>query len=219
MNIPSTTGDPAKRRQILAAARHVFLDVGFERACVDVIAERAGVSKATVYNHFKEKKGLFVAAVTEESEGMRSQLAHLLTQTTGNPAVDLQHAGETLLRFLVLPNAIAFRRILISEVGRFPDLGRDYYDKSLRVHRQLLGEYLRRCHDAGQIALPDEDAERAAGHYLAMCVSEVVWPLELGIPLDTSEVFIQQTVRAAVNTFLLACRPLRSGPVASAARG
>ena len=49
---PTSAGMPEKRRKIIAAARKVFAEHGFERASVDQIATRAGVSKATVYNHF-----------------------------------------------------------------------------------------------------------------------------------------------------------------------
>ncbi|HVI96538.1 MAG TPA: helix-turn-helix domain-containing protein, partial [Anaeromyxobacter sp.] len=62
---------PAKRRQILDGARLVFGELGYERASVDLIAARAGVSKATVYNHFADKQALFVAAVVEECEALR----------------------------------------------------------------------------------------------------------------------------------------------------
>ena len=48
----------AKRRQILDGARQVFSELGYERASVDQIAARAGVSKATVYNHFQDKKAI-----------------------------------------------------------------------------------------------------------------------------------------------------------------
>ncbi len=64
---------PAKRRQILSGARQVFGELGFERASVDLIAARAGVSKATVYNHFEDKKALFVAAVVQEADEMRAR--------------------------------------------------------------------------------------------------------------------------------------------------
>ena len=40
--------------QILSGARAVFAELGYERGSVDEAAARAGVSKATVYNHFHE---------------------------------------------------------------------------------------------------------------------------------------------------------------------
>src|SRR5512133_2295313 len=65
----------AKRGQILAGARQVFGELGFERASVDLIAARAGVSKATIYNHYDDKNALFVACATQEVEELRAGLA------------------------------------------------------------------------------------------------------------------------------------------------
>src|SRR5690349_12123523 len=55
------TGNPRKRRAIIAAATTVFLREGYTRASVDAIAAEAGVSKQTVYNHFGDKENLFLS--------------------------------------------------------------------------------------------------------------------------------------------------------------
>ena len=55
------TGRPEKRRAILDAARRVFFSNGFAQTSVDTIAAQAGVSKQTIYNHFGDKRALFVA--------------------------------------------------------------------------------------------------------------------------------------------------------------
>lgn len=53
--------DPDKRQAILDEAVRVFADVGFRRADVQVIADRAGVGKGTVYRYFRSKEDLFWA--------------------------------------------------------------------------------------------------------------------------------------------------------------
>ena len=53
-------GSPATRREILDAARSVFLEDGYERASVRAIARRAGVDPALVYHYFDGKPALFV---------------------------------------------------------------------------------------------------------------------------------------------------------------
>ena len=53
--------DPGKRQAILDQAIHTFAEVGFGRADVQVIADRAGVGKGTVYRYFKSKEDLFWA--------------------------------------------------------------------------------------------------------------------------------------------------------------
>lgn len=53
----------AKRAAILDAAEDRFLADGYERASMDVIAARAGVSKRTVYDHFGEKSAVYLRVV------------------------------------------------------------------------------------------------------------------------------------------------------------
>lgn len=61
MNQPAAI--PRKGRkydQVLQGARDVFMAHGFEGASVDDIARKAGVSKATLYSYFPDKRLLFM---------------------------------------------------------------------------------------------------------------------------------------------------------------
>jgi AcrR family transcriptional regulator len=49
----------ARREAILAAAKQVFQDMGYDRASMDEVAARFGGSKATVYRYFGSKEALF----------------------------------------------------------------------------------------------------------------------------------------------------------------
>jgi AcrR family transcriptional regulator len=53
------------RDLLLTAAREVFAEKGFARAGIREIAARAGVTEPNIYWHFKSKRGLFEAAVSE----------------------------------------------------------------------------------------------------------------------------------------------------------
>src|SRR6202043_675833 len=57
-----------RRAQILDAAIEVFLENGYGGATIDLVVERAGASKATVYSFFGGKDGLFAAIVEERAE-------------------------------------------------------------------------------------------------------------------------------------------------------
>lgn len=60
-----TGADPSKHQRLLETAAEEFARVGFERAAVDTIAERAGVAKGTVYLYFESKAALFRAVLGE----------------------------------------------------------------------------------------------------------------------------------------------------------
>ena len=50
-----------RREAILEAAREAFADTGYHETSLDAVAERAGVSKALLYEHFSSKRELYVA--------------------------------------------------------------------------------------------------------------------------------------------------------------
>jgi TetR/AcrR family transcriptional regulator, regulator of autoinduction and epiphytic fitness len=54
-----------KRQDILEGAVKVFIESGYDVSSMDKIAEVAGVSKRTVYNHFQSKESLFQAVVDD----------------------------------------------------------------------------------------------------------------------------------------------------------
>ena len=56
---------PARRLQLLGAARDVFVANGYHAAAMDEIAERAGVSKPVLYQHFPGKLELYLALLDE----------------------------------------------------------------------------------------------------------------------------------------------------------
>jgi AcrR family transcriptional regulator len=62
-----------RERQLLEVAEAVFVERGYAAATMDEIAERAGVTKPVVYDHFRSKEALLAACVDRG----RQQLAEL----------------------------------------------------------------------------------------------------------------------------------------------
>ena len=56
-------GSPDARQAVLAAARELFAELGFERTTMRAVAARAGVDPALIYHYFGDKDGLLVAAL------------------------------------------------------------------------------------------------------------------------------------------------------------
>src|SRR3954447_19497686 len=69
----------ARRRQLLAAAQEVFVAQGYHAAAMDEIAERAGVSKPVLYQHFPGKLELYLALLDEHAEGLVTTVRTALT--------------------------------------------------------------------------------------------------------------------------------------------
>ena len=74
----------ARRFQLLGAAREVFVAQGYHAAAMDEIAERAGVSKPVLYQHFPGKLELYLALVDEHAEKLVTSVREALESTTDN---------------------------------------------------------------------------------------------------------------------------------------
>jgi len=74
----------ARRAQLLAAAQHVFVANGYHAAAMDEIAERAGVSKPVLYQHFPGKLELYMALLETHTEELVRRVRSALDSTTDN---------------------------------------------------------------------------------------------------------------------------------------
>ena len=71
----------ARRKQLLAAAQQVFVAQGYHAAAMDDIAERAGVSKPVLYQHFPGKLELYLALLDQHVELLGEQVRSVLSAT------------------------------------------------------------------------------------------------------------------------------------------
>jgi AcrR family transcriptional regulator len=202
--LPASSAIPAKRQQIVAGARQVFTELGFERASVDLIASKAGVSKATIYNHYEDKKALFVACIVQDAEDLHAVLRNCLGEPAGDVEQALQVVGEKTMRVFLSPPIVALYRHIIAETGRFPDLGRIIFDRGSNVIHGAIASHLERWDRSG--ALRIDDARAAAVQFLALCQSDLVSRARLAVlqyPVDDE---VRDTVKRAVRTFVRAYR-------------
>lgn len=98
------------RERLLDATRRTVREVGYAHATTRAIAHEAGVTEATIYRHFPDKRALFFAAVLEQSSSMLGELADLPARAGhGTVQENLAWALERLatLRDEVLPLELA----------------------------------------------------------------------------------------------------------------
>ena len=74
----------ARRNQLLGAAQEVFVAQGYHAAAMDDIAERAGVSKPVLYQHFPGKLDLYLALLDQHCESLLQSVRTALASTTDN---------------------------------------------------------------------------------------------------------------------------------------
>lgn len=74
----------ARRAQLLAAAQQVFVRQGYHGTGMDEIADRAGVSKPVLYQHFPGKLDLYLAVIDEQVQVLTGALGAALAATDDN---------------------------------------------------------------------------------------------------------------------------------------
>lgn len=118
----------AKRDQILAGARRVFLRDGFAAASTDAIAAEAGVSKRTLYAYYPSKDDLFVdvlSKLTLENSQIRA-LESIEEMSPGDREElrrDLLELAQKIVTTMMQPDYLALLRTTIADMHRFPQLG------------------------------------------------------------------------------------------------
>lgn len=127
---PKWRRNPAERpQQILRAALEVFGEAGVANTTLDEIADRAGVSKGTIYLYFPNKEELF-------RETVRQALAPLVSNADSPPrapASPTRQLLDTLSRpwdFMTSPAGLTVRRLVNAEQWQFPELA-ELYDREV----------------------------------------------------------------------------------------
>lgn len=136
-----------------------FLAHGYAATSMDRVAAAAGVSKATVYSHFKDKEGLFNALVRRLVEKRFGAIFGTLSspQTAPDePRVALRRLAANMLDSVATDGQLqAFMRLIIGESGRFPELADAYVRNLVKPVVEALTHYLE---SHPQLNLPDPEA-------------------------------------------------------------
>jgi AcrR family transcriptional regulator len=193
-----------KLEQVIEGARTVIVARGFEGASVDDIARVAGISKATMYRYFPDKVALFQAVMSRECA--RAGGGSVEDCDCGAPIETALVAFATRhLGFVLSDFAIDAFRTAVAESARFPDLARDFLERRIARTRQALAELLAAAAERGELAL--DDADLAAGRFLALCKSDLFFARLFGVRGPLSDEEIDAQVRGAVEAFLKIYRP------------
>src|SRR5262250_1966893 len=133
-----------RRRQLLDAALEVFVSQGYHAAAMDDIAERAGVSKPVLYQHFPGKLDLYLALLDQSVDQLVQIMSDALSSTTDNS----QRVTATFRAFFdyVSGAGEAFRLVFESDLSNEPEV-RDRLDRAMYECAAMVSEFIRT--DAG----------------------------------------------------------------------
>jgi AcrR family transcriptional regulator len=131
---------PARRRQLLGAARDVFVAQGYHAAAMDEIAERAGVSKPVLYQHFPGKLDLYLALLDESVAELVGAVSAALASTKDNR----ERVPATFRAFFdyVSGAGQAFRLVFESDLSNEPAV-RARLDRAMYECAEMISEFIR----------------------------------------------------------------------------
>lgn len=151
---PPTMSEEQRRRLIVEVGFGLFLERGYARTTMDDVAEKARISKRSIYDFFQSKKDLFGAVV----------IAHRQTMLAlpRRPGDDLQRELEAIFDANLSEEAeskrSAFVQMVMAESHAFPELGDTLHRFGFEEAVRLLSEWLEQRRAEGLLDFEDAGA-------------------------------------------------------------
>ena len=190
-------GNP-KVRDVLQAARSLFLGGAYDAVSTDAIARTAGISKATLYSHFISKEMLFAIMIREECRSIRERMPK--PELKGDDiATVLTRIAHEHAAILTTTDALSFYRSVVAQTPRFPELGRIFFEAGPRTLLNRIADALREAVADGQLSVPDIDG--AATQFMALIAGNIPMTVMLGFAPPTNTDW-QRQIESGVVMFL-----------------
>ena len=188
-----------KYDDVLEGARQVFMNDGFEGASVDDIARAAGVSKATLYSYFPDKRLLFIEVATTECARQAEEGIGEIDMTAP-PRQVLTQIGNRFLGFILSRFGQQVFRICVAESDRFPEIGQAFYASGPMVICEAMIHYFELAIARGELHI--DDLRLAAEQFPELCKADLWTKMVFGIQREFTVDEIARVVDGAVDMFL-----------------
>lgn len=199
MNVTSQIKRGRKFDEVLQGARRIFLRDGYDGASVDDIAREAGVSKATLYSYFTDKRLLFLE-VTRAEIGAITDRAMTDIDRTAPPEQVLRQAAEAIIGFYMSVMGLGIFRLCISEGERFPELAQAFYEAGPMSTQAALCDYFAEAEARGELRI--DDLELAADQFVELCRADLQMRLLMRVPPFPGLAEVQRVADGAIEMFL-----------------
>lgn len=207
----------ARRRQrrdaILAAASRSFLEHGYAATSMSAIAATLGGSKGTLWRYFPSKQALFAAVMEQRTAAYRAHLSSLLVPS-GALRATLHGFCAGLIAKITSADAVGLYRLVVAEAGRFPEMGRSFYEHGPMATHALLSDFLAGAMVRGLIHRGDPRV--AARLLVTLCTAGCHQRVLTGMIPAATPAMIEADAELAVAVFLDAFAA--EGPAAARAK-
>jgi len=167
----------ARPGEIIDAALEIFCEKGFAATRLDDVAKLAGVTKGTVYLYFSSKESLFTALVNEMVVPQMARAEEMIAGYKGTAASLLEELVSQWQKNVVATKLSGIPKLIISEAGNFPELGKFYLEKVVLRGRKLMARVIEKGIENGEFS--NCDANYVSRVILAPMVFTAVWERSL----------------------------------------
>lgn len=170
--------DNQRPHQILNAAIDLFRDHGFEGTRLEDVADKAGVSKATIYLYFESKEDLFFALIREHVVPIVDQTINELEHFEGTASEFLRLKANGMGRMLAHTRHGAILKLVVAEARRFPEIA-DYFREAVpKRGMENLSQLIQRGVDSGEFRPCNTRAAAAA--FIFPLLMNGIWANSIG---------------------------------------
>lgn len=171
-----------KHRLVLDTARSVFLEHGYDRASMDMIAQEAGVSKATVYAHFETKQQLLVQLVHEECKAVGPAVFSTLKLPIEDIEIALRTIARNFTSVFLNNRGLDFYRLIISNLNQFPEVAAIFMEAGPDQHRAEIADFFNKAIQQGLLKI--DDVNLAVKQFLGLVAADLplTWALAIQAP-------------------------------------
>jgi AcrR family transcriptional regulator len=140
----------ARPQELLDAALALFVEKGFAASRMDEVAQRAGVSKGTLYLYYPSKEELFKAVVRHNLSSLIAEGQEVAANFEGSSSELLSCLMHTWWDRVGNTPAAGIHKIVLSEVRNFPELAQFYTDEVIVPADQLFSRCVQRGIQSGE---------------------------------------------------------------------
>ncbi len=150
MPAPRQRRKEARPQELLAAALELFVEKGFAAARSEEVAQRAGVSKGTLYLYYPSKEELFKAMVRESLSSRIAEASVLIAQFAGPTPELLRRVMHLWWTEVGMSPAGGITKIMMAEARNFPELASFFHEEVIAPTQALLAQVIQRGIDRGE---------------------------------------------------------------------
>lgn len=197
-------GRPANEalgQKIVDTACELFVELGFQATTLDKVAQRAKISKLSIYRHFENKEALFSAAIAARCHQFAPQA--LFENIDGSAQDQLMKVGLSLLRTLLSPDVRGVEAMIMADKTNQNSLSKLHYEAGPAHVIAQIEALLRQMHAKALLNLPDplQSARLFAALFRGSDILIIARFNEVGAENDNE---IESYCRSAVAMFIAA---------------